>query len=79
MEHLSKQLSHSEEYIYDPGENSEIDEDPTSDDVGLNCINQTPSTHLSVVRCVPSQLAEKDDWRKGATFCTLKLEKRSVR
>ena len=69
MEHPSKSLSHSEEYIYDPGENFEIDEDPTSNDVGLNCINQTPSTHLSVVRCVPSQLAEKDDWRKSATFC----------
>ena len=30
--------SGSEEYIYDPG-NVETDEEPTSDDVGLNCIN----------------------------------------
>ena len=42
----------SEEYIYDLGD-VETDEEPTSDDVGLNCINQTPSNHLSVVRCTP--------------------------
>jgi len=41
--------------------NVKTDEKRTSDDVGLNCIKQTPSTHLSVVRYVPSQPAEKDD------------------
>jgi len=53
-------------YIFDGEE--ETDEEPTSDDVDLNGINQTHSTHLSVVRCVLSQPTEKDDWRKGATF-----------
>jgi len=47
-------------YIF-KGEDSETDEEPTSDDVGLNYINQTPLTHLSVIKCVPSQPAEKDD------------------
>jgi len=61
--------SQSEKYIYDPGD-VETGEELTSDDVGLNCINQTPSTHLFVIRCVPSQPAEKNDWRKGATFHT---------
>jgi len=46
-------------YIF-KGEDSETDEKPTSDYVGLNCINQTPYIHLSVVTCVPSQPAEKD-------------------
>jgi len=54
-------------YIF-KGEDSETDEDPTSDYIGLNCINQTPSIHLSIIRCVPSQPAEKDDWRKSVTF-----------
>jgi len=48
-------------YIFE-GEDSKTDKSP-KDDVGLNCINQTPSTHFSV-RCVPSQPSEKDDWRK---------------
>ena len=42
-----------EEYIYDPGD-AETDEEFTSDDVGLNRINQTPSIHLFVIRRVPS-------------------------
>ena len=42
----------------------------TSDDVGLNCIRPKPSIHLSAVKCVPSQLTEKVDWRKIATFHT---------
>jgi len=50
-------------YIFE-GEDYETDEEPTSDDVGLNCINQTPLTHLSVIRCAPSQPTEMDDWRK---------------
>ena len=70
MEHLSKQLSHSEEYIYDPGD-AKTDEEFTSDDVSLNFINQIPSTHLYVVRCVLSQPAEKDNWRKSVTFHAL--------
>jgi len=56
----------SDVYIFEV-EEEETDEESRSDDVGLNCINQTP-THLFVVRRVPSQLAKKDDWRKSATF-----------
>ena len=56
-------------YIFE-GEDFETDEEPISDDVGLKYINQTPSTHFSVIRCVPSQPAEKGDWRKNATFHT---------
>ena len=59
--------SDSEEYICGLGD-AKTYEEFTSDDVGLNCINQTLSTHLFVVRCVPSQPAEKDDWRKSATY-----------
>jgi len=55
--------SNSNVYIF-KGEHYEADEEPTSDDVGLNCINQTLSTYLSVVRCVPSQPIEVNDWRK---------------
>jgi len=46
-------------YIFEGEE--ETDKEPTSDDVGLNYINQTSSTHLSVVKCVSSSPAEKDD------------------
>jgi len=59
--------SDSDMYIFN-GEDSETDEEPTSDKVGLNCINQTPLTHLSVVRRVPFPPAKKNDWRKSATF-----------
>ena len=41
--------SESDVYIF-KGEDSETDEDLISDDVGLNCINQTPSNHLSIVK-----------------------------
>ena len=58
-----------EEYIYDPG-NVETDKKPTSDDIGLNCINQTTLTHWSFVRYVPSRPAEKNDRRKSAIFHT---------
>jgi len=47
--------SDSDVHIF-KGEDSETDKEPTSDDVGLNCINQTSSTHLSVVICVSYQL-----------------------
>jgi len=61
-------------------EDSETDEEPTSDDVGLNCINQTPLTYLSVVKCVSFPPAEKDDWRKSATFhMSTKIEDRSYK
>ena len=66
--------SDSEEYIYDPGD-VETDEEPTSDDVGLNCINQTLQTHFFVVSCVPSQPTEKNNWRKSATFHKLQVHK----
>ena len=49
-------------------ENSKTDEKPRIDDVGFNCIDQAPSGHLSVIRCVLSQPTEEDDWRKSATF-----------
>jgi len=62
------------------GENSETDEEPTSDDVGLNCISQTPSTYLYVVKRVSSLPAKKDDWRKSATFHTFtKIEDKSCK
>jgi len=54
-------------YIF-KGEDSKTNEKRTSDDVGL--INQIPSTHLSVVKCVFCALVEKDDGRKNATFHT---------
>ena len=66
--------SDSKEYIYDPGD-VEIDEEPTSDDAGLNYINQTPSTHLCVVKYVSSQLTEKTIREKVLSFtCSPKLE-----
>jgi len=68
MEHPLKSLSQTLK-IYDPRD-VETDKEPTSDNVGLNCINQTPSTHLPVVRCVSPQLVEKNDWRKSVTFHT---------
>ena len=55
--------SDSDVYIFE-GEEDSGDKEPTNDDVGLNCINQLPSTHLSIIRCVPSQPADEDDWRK---------------
>jgi len=60
--------SDTEEYTYHP-KVVETDES-SSDDVGLNCIRPTPSTHLPVVKCVLFQLARKDDWRRTATFHT---------
>ena len=39
-------------------------------DVGLNYIWPPPSIHLSVVKCVPSPQAEKDDWKRTVTFYT---------
>ena len=47
------------EYTYHP-KGVEIDEELSSDDVDLNCISQTPFTHLSVVKCVSSP-TEKED------------------
>jgi len=52
--------SDSEEYIYDPGD-VETDEESTSDDVGLSCINQTPSTPCLLLNVPLHKLAEKDD------------------
>ena len=60
------EASESDFYMYIfKGKDYETDEEPTSDDVGLNNINQIPSIHLYVVRCVPSQLIEIGDWRKN--------------
>ena len=58
----------SKEHTYHT--NVETDDESSSDDVGLNCIRPTPSTLLSVVKCVPSPPAEKVDWRRTATFYT---------
>ena len=44
-------------------EGSDMDNENTSDDIGLNCIRPTMSIHLSVVRCALSQQKEKDDSR----------------
>ena len=77
----STEVNDPDSYVYIlEGEDSKTDEEPTSDDVNLNCINQISSIHLSVVRCVPSQPTEKDDWRKNATFHTFtKMETKIVR
>ena len=50
-------------------EGVETNDKLSSDDVGLNCIRLTMSTHLSV-KCVPSQPVEKDDLGRTATFHT---------
>jgi len=55
-------------YIFKRKE-EETDEEPTSNDVGLNCINQTPSLTCLLLD-ISSQPAEKDDWRKSVTFHT---------
>ena len=60
--------SNSDEYTYHP--DIETDNESSSNDVGLNCIRPMPSTHLFVVKCVPSLPAEKDAWRRTATFHT---------
>jgi len=51
--------SDSNEYTYHPYVGT--DDESSSDDVGLNCIRPTSSTHLSVVKCVPSLPVEKVD------------------
>jgi len=51
--------SNSDEYTYHPDVKG--DDESSSNDVGLNCIRQTPFTHLSVVKCVSSSLEEKVD------------------
>ena len=55
------------EYTYLP--DVETDE-KSRDDVGLNCIRPTSSTHLSVVKCVPSPPKEKVDWKRTTIFHT---------
>ena len=59
----------SNRFIFQSGEvDSDIDKEITDDNIGLNFIRQTLSTHLSVVRCVPSQPAEKDGLKRSVTF-----------
>ena len=53
--------SNSDEYAYHPDVETD---DESSDDVGLNCIRPMSSTHLPVVKCVPSPLTKKIDWRR---------------
>jgi len=60
--------SDSDEYTYHP--DVETDDESSSDDVSLNCIRPTPSTHLSIVKCVPSPLTKQVDWKRTATFHT---------
>jgi len=61
----------SDKFTFQLGEvDSDTDKEITGDDISLNCIRPTPSTHLSVVRRVPSQPAEKDDWKRTAIFQT---------
>ena len=62
--------SGSDKFTFQSGEvDSDIDKEITRDDISLNYIKPTPSTHLSVIRtsthlsvirCVPSQPTEKD-------------------
>jgi len=52
MEHSSKPPSQTLKSTLITGD-VETDEEFTSDDVSLNYINQTPLTHLSVVRVSP--------------------------
>ena len=49
--------SDSDEYTYH--QDVETDDESSSDDVGLNCIRPTSSTHLSAVKCIPSPPAER--------------------
>jgi len=66
-------------YIF-KGEDSQTDEEPTSDNVALNYIHQIPSTHLPVVKSISSLPAEKDNWRKSATFHTFtKIKNKSCK
>ena len=51
-------------------ENYDFDVEITGDDIGLNCIRPTPSTHLSVIRCALSQSKEKSDRRRTAMLHT---------
>ena len=45
----------SVKFIFQLGEvDSGIDKEITENDIGLNCIRPTPSTHLSIIKCVPS-------------------------
>jgi len=79
MKHPPKTESDSEKYTSHP-ERVETEDELSSDDVGLNCIRPTPSIHLSVVKCVPSQPAKKDDWRKLQPFThSPRLETRVIR
>jgi len=71
--------SNSDVYIF-KREDSKTDEEPTSDGVSLNCINQISSTHLSIIKCVSFPPAEKDDWRKmSPSIRSPNLEIRIVR
>jgi len=56
------------EYTYHP--DVDTDDESSSDDVGLNYIKPTPSTHLYIVKCVLSPSAERDNWRRTVTFHT---------
>jgi len=43
--------SDSDEFIFWGEEDSDMDEETTNDDIGLNYIRPTTSTHLFIVRC----------------------------
>ena len=60
--------SDSDEFIFRGEEDSDMDNETTSDDIGLNCIRPTMSVYLFVVRCALSQPKEKDDWRQTTMF-----------
>ena len=64
-------------YIFE-GEDSETDEEPTNDDVGLNCINHTPSTHFLLLDVSPSNKLKRTIGEKVLTHSS-KLEIRVVR
>jgi len=61
--------SELDEFTFQPGEvDSDVDEEITGDDVGLNCIRPTPSIYISVVNCALSKPKEKDEWRRTTIF-----------
>jgi len=56
--------SDSDEFIFKgEEEDSDIGNETTCDDIGLNYIRLTISIHLSIVRCVLSWTKEKEDRR----------------
>ena len=69
--------SDSDEYTYYP--DVKTDGESSSDDVGLNCIRPTLSTHLSIVKCVLSHQQKRSIGELRSFTCSSRLETRVVR